>query len=232
MHFGSLRCPNEGVYCKVPMVKSMKKLAILALGVAGFLTAVEPARADVRVTMHDGLVTIVAKDATVRQILAEWARVGQTTILNAERITGGPQNIELSEVPEKQALDIILRSVNGYLAAPRSTIDPKVSLFDRVVVLPATTQPRSLTASSAPPPPLPQPRFQLPPAPQDIDQVNPSGDPSQRQTVVNQFAPPMPPPPDTTRPAVSATPTGPVGTSAPGMVLPPPTPVPGQPTRP
>jgi hypothetical protein len=189
--------------------------------------------------MHDGLVTIVAKEATVRQILAEWARVGQTTIVNAERIAGGPQNIELSEVPEKQALDIILRSVNGYLAAPRATIDRNASRFDRVVVLPGTTQPRSLTASSAPPPALPQPRFQLPPAPQDIlDQVNSNlpVDPNQRQPVVNQFTPPMPAvQPDGVRPAASpfAAPTPPVGTAAPGMVLPPPpAPAPGQPARP
>jgi hypothetical protein len=197
----------------------MKPLTILAFGVLGLLAAAGPARADVRVTMHDGLVTIVAKDATVRQILAEWARVGRTTIVNAERIAGGPQNIELSEVPEKQALDIILRSVNGYLAAPRPTIDPKASLFDRVVVLPASAQPRSLTASSAPPPPLPQPRFQLPQATQDIiDQVNQSVDPSQRQPVVTQFAPPMPA--DGIRQAPAATPAGPIGTSAPGMILP------------
>ena len=107
--------------------------------------------------------TIVAKDATVRQILAEWARVGQATIVNGERMAGGPITIELTDVPEKQALDILLRSVSGYIAAPRPMIDPNASRFDRIVVLPATTQPRSLTASSAPPPPLPQPRFQLPP---------------------------------------------------------------------
>jgi len=219
------------------MGHSMKKLTLLAFGAAAFLATVEPVRADVRVTMHDGLVTIVARDATVRQILAEWARVGQTTIVNADRIAGGPQNIELSEVPEKQALDIILRSVNGYLAAPRATLDPNASRFDRVVVLPATAQPRSLTASSAPPPALPQPRFQLPPAPQDIiDQVNSNlpVDPNQRQPVVNQFTPPIPAvQPDGVRPAAPfAAPTAPVGTAAPGMVLPPPAPAPGQPARP
>jgi hypothetical protein len=227
------------------MGHAMKKLARVVFGIAAFLTVAEPVRADVRVAMHDGLVTIVAKDVTIRQILTEWAKVGQTTIVNAERIAGGPVSLELSDVPEKQALDILLRSVNGYLAAPRPTIDPNASRFDRVVVLPTTTQPRSLTASSAPPPQLPQPRFQLPPAPVDInDQANPNlpVDPNQRQPLVNQFAPPpvnqFPPPgvppADSGRPPAPFTPpSGPVGTSAPGMVLPPPTaPAPGQPPRP
>ena len=35
----------------------------------------------------DGRVTISAKDATIRQILAEWARVGQTRFVNAERVS-------------------------------------------------------------------------------------------------------------------------------------------------
>ena len=50
----------------------------------------------------------MAKDATVRQILAEWARVGQTKIVNVERIPGGPLTLELNNVPEAQALDILL----------------------------------------------------------------------------------------------------------------------------
>jgi hypothetical protein len=40
-------------------------------------------------SIHDGRVSIVAKDATVRQILTEWARVGRTKIVNVERIPGG-----------------------------------------------------------------------------------------------------------------------------------------------
>jgi len=32
-----------------------------------------------QLTIQDGRVSLIAKDATVRQILAEWARIGQTT---------------------------------------------------------------------------------------------------------------------------------------------------------
>ena len=218
----------------------MNKLPIFFFAAAGFLVAAET-RADVTVTMHNGLVSIVAKDATVRQILAEWARVGRTKIVNAERIAGGPVSLELSEIPEKQALDILLRSVNGYLAAPRPNPDATASAFDRILVLPTSTPPRSLSASSSIPAPLPQPRFQLPPAPQEPDdQAGPlsptpmPGDPSQRQPIVNQFPPPMPAAaPDTVRGAPAFGPPGaPVGTSAPGMVVQPPTQTqPGPPGR-
>jgi hypothetical protein len=60
------------------------------IGVAAWLLAVSTASADVQLTMQNGRVTLVAKDATVRQILAEWARVGHTKIVNLEAVPGGP----------------------------------------------------------------------------------------------------------------------------------------------
>src|SRR5205085_2766464 len=83
-----------------------------------FLSAAS-ATADVQLTMQNGRVTIVAKDASVRQILTEWARVGQTKIVNVERIPGGPMTLELRNVPESQALDVLLRTLSGYNTAPR-----------------------------------------------------------------------------------------------------------------
>lgn len=226
--------------------KAMNTLKIRVLAVAGLLAAAWPARADVRLSMHDGLVTLVAKDATIRQILAEWARVGQTKIVNAEKIAGAPVSIELSDVPEKQALDILLRSVNGYLAAPRPTIAPNASRFDRILVLPAAAQPRSVSSSaSAPaPPPLPQPvpppqqRFQLAPLPPEFEEApvqiqNPNPnlpvDPNQRQPVVNAVPPAVPPPYGAGRAGTASSPFVPAGTSVPGVVVQPPTQPPVQP---
>src|SRR6188474_3060414 len=101
--------------------------AVLIVGLAG-----STASAQVQLTMHDGLVTIVASNATVRQILAEWARVGHTTILNAERVPGGPITLQLTDVPETQALDLLLRSISGYLAAPRAVTASNLSRYDRI----------------------------------------------------------------------------------------------------
>ena len=69
--------------------------------------------------MANGRVTLIAHDVTVREILAEWARVGQARIVNGEKLTGGPVTIELTDVPEARALDTVLRSAAGYVMAPR-----------------------------------------------------------------------------------------------------------------
>lgn len=92
-----------------------------------------------KVSIQDGLVSIDAQDVTVRQILTEWARVGKTRIINVERITGGPITLKLENVPERQALDIVLRSIPGYMAVPRATFVADASMYDRILIMPTTT---------------------------------------------------------------------------------------------
>lgn len=145
-------------------------MKMLASTFIAFLLTAGAAAAEVRVSIHDGLVTVVAKDATLRQILAEWARVGQTKIVNAERIPGGPVTLELVNVPEVQALDTLLRSVAGYLAAPRAEVASNLSQFDRVVVMPTSSPPRSQPVAQAPT--FQQPQF--PPQVEDDDDPRPN----------------------------------------------------------
>ena len=96
--------------------------------------------------MQDGRVSLVAKDATVRQILTEWARVGQTKIVNVERMPGGPVTLELTNVPEAQALDVLLRSLSGYIAAPRPVEAANLSRFDRIILMPTLAAARPADA--------------------------------------------------------------------------------------
>ena len=150
----------------------MTRLPVKALivGVAISLLATVPAFADLRLTMHDGRVSIVAKDATIRQILTEWARVGKTNIVNVERIPGGPVTLELNNVMETQALDVLLRSLSGYIAALRPVDDINLSSFDRIIIMPTVAAARpevpassvsaSVVTASAP---LPPPIFQQAP---------------------------------------------------------------------
>lgn len=121
-----------------------------ALVILASLATASRAFADVRVTMHDGRVTVVAKDATLRQIFTEWARVGQTKIVNVERIPGGPMSIELTDMPEGQALDVLLRSVSGYMAAPRPTPVANLSRYDRILVMPTPVSTRAATTPAVP----------------------------------------------------------------------------------
>jgi len=137
----------------------MNVLHVVALGLAGGMLAASPAFADVKLTMGHGRVTLVAKDVTVRQILTEWARIGQTKIINLERIPGGPVSMELNDVPEAQALDVLLRSVAGYLAAPRPVDAANLSHFDRIVVMPTSVAPRPAASAAPAPPAFVQPPF-------------------------------------------------------------------------
>jgi hypothetical protein len=229
----------------------MKKMI---LGVAAWLFAVSTASADVHLTMQNGRVSLVAKDATVRQILAEWARVGQTKIVNMERVPGGPVTLELSNMPEAQALEVLLRTLSGYITAPRPVDVANLSHFDRIILMPTLAAARP--ATSSPPPPVFQqaPQF-LPPPADDIDDDRPPvptpGAPPRgpvfntfpQPQVVNPQGAPMPQPgapvqqpqvPNQAAPPVSSpTPVAPYGgVAVPGMVAPPPAPVPGQPGQP
>jgi hypothetical protein len=101
----------------------------------------------IQVTMAEGRVTVIAKDATPRQILAEWARVGHVTIVNLERVSGGTMTLELKDMPESDVFAVLMRSVDGYIATLRSALDGNLSRFDRVVVM-ATSGARAQATES------------------------------------------------------------------------------------
>jgi hypothetical protein len=202
--------------------------------------------ADVRLTIENGQVNLSATDATVRQILAEWARVGQTTIVNADRIAGGPITLELTNIPEDQALDVILRSVSGYLAALRGTVLANASRYDRILVMPTSTGTRP-SAAPPPPPMFQQPQFIPPQGGDDPDEEDEDAPPNRpmpnpRVPIFNSFPPAPNLPvrgvsnPNQAEPEVNG-PRGfpgpgntPIGVAVPGMVVP--APQPGQPGAP
>jgi len=190
--------------------------AVLAVGL--------PARAEVRVTMDNGKVTLKATNATVREILAEWAKVGHARIINGERVTGSPMTIELTNVPEGQALDIILRSVAGYMAAPRAAAEPNTSLFDRIMILPTSTAPR--VTPSAPAPSIPT--FAPPPPFVTTDDSDDPRVQIPRPPIFNTFPPVVQPAgiPGAPGGRGGVTPPGqmPVGVTVPGMIVQPATP--------
>src|SRR5256712_7423495 len=131
----------------------MKIPRLLALGsftLAFAVAASSTASADVRLTIQNGRVSLVARDATLRQILAEWAKVGQTKIVNAERVPGGPLTLQFTNWPERQALDTLLRTLAGYVAQPREVDVADLSHFDRIVVMPTIARPASAATSHVP----------------------------------------------------------------------------------
>ncbi|HUQ89830.1 MAG TPA: hypothetical protein VM096_19870 [Vicinamibacterales bacterium] len=108
-----------------------------------------PAAAQVlKIDFHDGRVSVDANSVPVRAILTEWGKVGGTKIVGAERISGAPLTVKLINVTEAQALETILRSVAGYMAAPR-TAGVGASRYDRILVMATTSAPAA--ASNARP---------------------------------------------------------------------------------
>ncbi len=91
--------------------------------------------------IRDGLVTLQATSVPVRVVLAEWAKVGGTKVVGAERLAGPPLTLSLEGVPEAKALDIVLRGAAGYMAAARSVPGSGRSSYDRILVLATSTPP-------------------------------------------------------------------------------------------
>ena len=110
---------------------------------------------ELTLAIQNGRVTLVAKNVPVAEILAEWARIGQTMILDGDKLTGAPISLILEDVPEARALATLLRSASGYLAAPRAAGSIGASRFDRILILPSSRAP--VQAVSRAPAPRPQP---------------------------------------------------------------------------
>jgi hypothetical protein len=200
---------------------------------------------ELEVRIADGRATVIARDVTVAQILSEWARVGNTRVVNGEKLLGAPLTLELVDMPEKQVLDILLRSAAGYMAAPRADGVAGTSLYDRVVIL-ATSQ------APVNPPPVAQPfnrpfiqqAVPQPAFPQDVmmdDQGNPVFDPNVAQP--GMVPPPGMLPPPGMVPAVPyqvpagpqrvpGVPQGPVTSPTPGQLPQQPQPTPLMPYTP
>src|SRR5205085_1679044 len=139
----------QGVYLVLPHMRK------LLFGVVYLILASAPAFADVQLTMQNGRVTIIAKDATVRQILNEWSKVGKTNIVNIERVPGQPLTLELRNVTEGQALEVLLRSLSGYITAPRAEQASNLSQFDRIIIMPTIASARPANQPVQAPPAAP-----------------------------------------------------------------------------
>ena len=164
------------------------------------------AAGQLRMEFQDGLVSISAADVPLRQVLSEWGRLGRTRIVNLEKISGAPLTLELARVPEKQALEIVLRGVQGYVVAQRAAALPGSSQFDRIVVMPGSVPPPSRAAAAPQPAPM-QPQPQQMPAAMVDDQDQPVQEaPEQVEAAEQQQQPPPQQPQLLTQPGIQPMP--------------------------
>jgi hypothetical protein len=153
----------------------MRKL-LLFLVLPALLAAPAAASAgELKLTIQNGLVTLIAEDVPLSAIMAEWARVGQTKIVNGDKILT-PVSVQIIETPERKALDILLRKASGYMAAERPVPVANASMFDRIMILPTSQAPANAGPISSPAPYF-QPRAApvQPPPDDDVDPVVPPG---------------------------------------------------------
>jgi hypothetical protein len=221
----------------------------LSLLIAGPAAAQQP----LKLSFQNGRVTVEAQAVPVRTILNEWSKIGGTKVVGAERISGAPLTLKLVNVPEAQALEIILRSAAGYMAAPRNiaAVMTGPSMYDRILVM-ATTSAPPPTANRTTPvnnafngtqrfvPPRPP---QRPEQQEQIEQEEPDENPPNppvftfpqngQQTQPFGTAPVVQPQingnypaPISINPAQAPGQTMPFGASTPGMIVQPPQPVP------
>ena len=123
----------------------------LVIAVLVCCAAVAHAQAPLTLQISGGRVTLHAQNVPVRTILAEWARLGGARIVNGDGIAGAPVTLELEGVTERQALDIILRGVSGYMLAAREPGASGASMYDRIMILPTSVAPRNPPPTTAAP---------------------------------------------------------------------------------
>lgn len=200
----------------------MQKLLCCVIVAASIATASTATAGELKLSIADGRATLIATDVPVRQILAEWARLGGTTIVNGERAPGANLTIQLIDRPEREVLDAVLRGVAGYVAAQRGVSAANLSVYDRILILPTSQAPAFNPAAA------PAPTFTPPPR-QVVMPVD--DDPVEQPHVIPPGAVPMPPgtvPPQMQpqQPAFQPTPGMPQTLPRPGML---PAPAPGTP---
>lgn len=179
----------------------MKPSAFLGAAFFVLLGSVPAPAQQMKLEIRDGRVTLDAQNVPVRQILAEWARIGGARIVNGDKVVGAPVTLQLTDVSERQALDIILRSVSGYMLAARQAGSVGASAFDRILILPTSSAPRSGSApgpapaaSGFPQPGMPRPMPGMQPGgqvgtPVDVEETN---DETEEEPEVDQDVAPNP----------------------------------------
>jgi hypothetical protein len=159
----------------------------------------------------DGTVSLAAQNVTVRDVLAEWARLCGCYVVNADRLASAPfpVPVEFRRASQRQVLESLLRQAAGYVLTPRRPNSTGASLYETVYVL-ATSNPTSVpSAYSAYSPPVAVPLL-TPGSP--ADEIPPV-QPLVPQPIPGPVPPPTPPQPSAPRPAT-------VGVPAPMIIVP------------
>ena len=135
-------------------------------------------------TFNNGRVTLIAKNVTLQEILAEWTRKGSCPFPGAEKIVGGKlPPLQYENQPELTVLQSLLRSLSGYIPFPRKVGNPGASMFEGVQVLASSKATTTMPMNSG---------MSMPIAAPLVPQGNPMDEIPPIVTVPNPNAQPQP----------------------------------------
>jgi hypothetical protein len=135
-------------------MRTMLVAAAAAVTVVSQVSGQSPAPAAPRMELTfeaGGLVSLSAKDVTVREILREWTRKGGTPFEGIDRLAGGPVTVQFDRRPDTEVLASLLRSASGYVIGPRRDATAGQSSIQVVYVVATST---ATTAGYSAPPPV------------------------------------------------------------------------------
>jgi hypothetical protein len=119
---------------------------VLVVGLAclaGSGTAAAQGERKLLLSFSQGNVTLIAKNVTLREILAEWTRQGGCQFVNADKIAGGVlAPLQFENEPELSVLSTLLAPVSGYIVGGRRAGTLGASQFEAVYIV-ASSHPTS-----------------------------------------------------------------------------------------
>ena len=124
--------------------------ALAAVVVAAAGTAPLTGAGEIAIIMDAGRVTLIATEARLADVLAEWSRVGQTQFVGAGPIGGELITLHLVDAAEAEAIHFLLGAAAGYVAAPRRAGGAGVSRYDRVTIMATRGTPVRAARPAAP----------------------------------------------------------------------------------
>ena len=128
---------------------NLPRRAIGILALAGLLGCpVVSAAGPLVLTIGNGRVTLSAQDVPLRQILAEWERIGGLRVVNRERVPGTLITIDLTNVSEEKAMETLLRPIAGFMAVERTSPTGGASVYSRIIIMPGSAAPVLASASA------------------------------------------------------------------------------------
>ena len=127
---------SERLYWLTSTMRNLTAVLAVLIGAVG-LAASPAAGQAADVSFAAGRVTIAAHETPLAAILGAWERHGGSQFVGAGGLPDQPVSVQLVDVPEREALRVLLRSAAGYVALPRAAGQPGVSAYDRVVIMAA-----------------------------------------------------------------------------------------------